>query len=485
VTESVVEIDRMPLTFLVAAAPGRAERVSRRVRDAVTGALPQALASACGRELDRDASYVFIDRLEVQCAVASHWADDAIAGLFAERLARALLLERDLGHALIFRDRPEFLSAFLAAAVDGGAFSRWWFAEFEGLAPLPLSACIRTVVIGEGPIAWQALARLAPETMGRVIAALGAADAERILEAVAAGPGGAAAPVTTIIDALEAAASMPRASLSHVLVAALVHVAARDSEAVSARTLSALRALAKIVEAARAGRLRGVSREATSATVLAWCDAAGLAPVERAALLDLDPAPLVAWIAALAPAGAAASTAPEGLSFDFTPFGGALVLCVVLVRAGWWAAWRDTLHAAGMGERAHPLAAWLALAVVARALHPDDPAAVERDPVLRRVFGVPESMGVSRGKRLVRLARARGRALLHETARRIPGCEGSSAEYVRAQCLSLPAAVRADGAEARLGRPPLDILLGFSGLKRASVTLPDGRALTLSEEMQP
>jgi hypothetical protein len=69
-----------------------------------------------------------------------------------------------------------------------------------------------------------------------------------------------------------------------------------------------------------------------------------------------------------------------------------------------------------------------------------------------------------------------------EFGRRIPGCRGSSAAYLRTQCLALPAAVRRDGTAARLGRAPLDVLLGFAGLKRTSVTLPDGRRIDLSED---
>lgn len=483
-SESLIAIDRVPLSFIAAASPERAERVARRVRDAVAGSLPQALASACGRELDRDDAYVFIERLDVQCAVATHWADDAIAGLFAERLARALLVARDLGHALVFRDRAEFVSAFLAAVVDGGAFSRWWFEEFDGLAALPLSVSVRTVVINEGPVAWDALARLSFESRARVIAALAVADAERILAALAAEGGGAQPSMSAIIEALDATADMPLASLPARLVAALAHVAGHDAAAVSARSLAALSAVARIFEAASAHRLRGVTGDAPIAVIVAWCDAAGLGAAERTALMDLDPAPLIARVTPHAPAGADAPAAPDDLSFDYTPFGGALLLAVVLVRAGWWKAWRETLRNGGMGERADPLASWLALAVVAHALRPDDPAAVERDVPLRRAFGVPETLGVSRGRRLVRLLRARGRALLREFGRRVPGCEGSTGEYLRAQCLSLPAAVRADGAAARLGRPPLDVLLGFSGLKRASVLLPDGRALSLAEEIR-
>lgn len=485
-TDSVIEIDRLPLQVLVGAAPERAERVSRRVRDTVARLLPQALASACGSELDRDDAYVFIERLEVQCSVATHWTEDAIAGLFADRVVRALLRERDLGHALIFHDRAEFLSAFLAAAVDGQAFSRWWFAEFDGLASLPVSSCIRTSLIAEGVLAWEALARLAPETMRRVIAALGTADAERVLAAVAATPGGTAARALAIVQALESTTGMGRPTDPRALMAAFVQIAAADAAAISSRTLIALRAVAKLIEAGRAGRLRGAPAPPSSKSgLIGWIEAAALTAEESAAVLDLDPSPLIASLAAIAGAADGVPAEPAGLPFDRTPFGGALILCVVLTRNGWWAAWRDLLRAAGLDQRAEPLAAWLALAVVARAIHPDDPGAVERDIVLRRVFGVPDTMGVSRGKRLGRRATARARMLLHETARCIPGCEGSTAAYVRAQLLTMPAAVRADGAEARLGRPPLDVLLRFSGLKRASVTRPDGRSLSLSEEMEP
>lgn len=460
---TLIEIDRVPLTIVAAASPGRAEHVTRRVRDAVARTLPSALASACGRDDDEDPAYVFIDRLDVHCAVGTHWADDVIAALFAERLARALLLARTLGHALVFRDRAEFLSAFLAAAADGQAFSRWWFAEFEGLAALPVSACIRTLILAEGAVAWEALARLSPERLHRVVSALTPPDAERLLAAVAAQPAGAAASLEALIAALDATRDVPLPTRLHRLMAALVHVARGQTGAASANNLSALRALAAIGEAAQGGGLHAIPQDASTATQIA------------------EPSP-----------------------FDYTPCGGALLLCAVLVRLGWWAAWHETLRANGDDDQADRLAAWLALAVTARALSPACPATVERDPVLRRAFGAPNerrpvpcdratkrelrhalavTMHVrTRRRRLGPLLRAVARAVLAEAGRRIPGCEGSTPAYLRTQCLSLTAAVRADGGAARLGRAPLDVLIVFSGLKRAELRLPGGRTLVLCEE---
>lgn len=505
---SRIDIDRVPLTIVAAASAGRAEHVTRRVRDAVARTLPSALASACGRDDDADPAYVFIDRLDVHCAVATHWADDAIAALFAERLARALLLARSLGHALVFRDRPEFLSAFLAAAVDGQAFSRWWFAEFDGLAALPVSACVRTLILAERAAAWEALTRLSPEPLHRVVTTLTAPDAERLLAAVAAERDGAAASLQTAIAALDATRDVPLPTRMHRLVAALVHVGRGQTSAASAKTLSALRGLAAIVEAARSGGLHGIPQDASTATVLAWCDAAGVDDVDRAVALEFDASRLVEYVAAqMAEPSFGAAPAPGGAAFDDTPFGGALLLCAVLVRVGWWVAWRDALRAAGVEERADRLAAWLALAVVARALSPGEPRRVERDPVLRRAFGAPDAPrpvpsdretkralryalavvaragGARPGRRrLGPMMRAAGRALLVETGRRIPGCDGSTAAYLRTRCLSLPASLRADGGAARLGRAPLDVLLVFSGLKRAELRLPCGRMLVLREE---
>jgi hypothetical protein len=336
----------------------------------VARALPEALAGACARALDADDSYVFIDRLEVECSIACHWPDDVIAEHLAARIAQALALERQVGDPLVFRDRPELLSAFFGAVIDGHVSGPWWFAEFGGLAPLPVSTRLRTLILEEREHALVALARLPADRLHRVLSALSNPDIERILAAIVAQSGGEPAPTRTLIAAARAS-------------------------------------------------------------------------------------------------------------------------------------WRDALRAHGHGYDADALAAFLALSVVAHALLPERPVALHRDSALRRVFGVPDrhsararesraalskalattppEAGSAGSPGLGEHLRALARALIAQFGNCVPGCSGSSAEYLRRQCLSFGAS-SGEGTAARLGRAPLDILLVFSGLKRASLVLPDGRPLVLAEE---
>jgi hypothetical protein len=501
-SEAVIEIDRMPLNFVAAASADRVAQSARRIRDAIARVVPSAIASICGSELHAGTSIVFIDRLDVQCSVAAHWSEDVVAEAFAGQLVRALAAERSLGQPLAFRDRAEYLSAFFAAAVDGHAFSRWWLDEFEGLSALPVSACFRTLIANEGALAWEALCRLSADCQRRIVSALAPADADRMLADVSRYPPGRLAPMRTLMSAIDAAMAIPLPTRSHRLIAALIQVARTDATAVCAKNLAALGAIDRLIDAARRGLLPDPPDDTGTAMMAAW-HAAGVDTSDIAIAMELEVAPLVERVRALR------SRLPEPAEdlFDFTPFGGALVLAVVLNRTGWWSGWRDAL-AAGFGEHADALAAWLALAVTARALNPRNSAAIEGDPVLRRVFGVPDALRSPSSRRDVKRALATAlsaadpavsagarprqlgsqlmcwsNALLFECGRRIPGCDGASPAYLRAQCLSFPAAVARDGSAARLGRPPLDVLLRLSGLKRGRVTLPGGPTIVLAEGM--
>lgn len=498
-----LEIDRLPLEIVAASVPERAERLARRVREALELALPDALAAVLGARLERDDACVFLERLRIDCAVGANWGDDAIAARFAECIALGFERERELGRGISFRDRAELLSAFLAATADGSSAAHWWLAEFDGLAPLPPAARIRTLLALEPDAGWEALRRLTPQVLARVLGALEEPDAERVLASL---PPSVVRelPPDALLDALRSAEECFSFAGARRRLAAVVHASRESGASVSAGLLALLDDVAALEHAAREGRLRAPLEEA-HATLRSWCETAGIDAGGRARLAALEPTRLVEQVDARrakpSEAGASAATSER---FERTPFGGALLLCAVLARLGWWRSWRDHLRARGAGAEAEPLAALLALAIAARALDPTRRAELERDPALRHAFGIPEPsarLGRANARLLLVVLRARvephgsrfvpgsmrerARALLAELARRIPGCEGSSAAYLRTRCLALPAAVRDDGSAARLGRAPLDVLLVLSGLKRARIERPDGSVLALSEELAP
>ena len=494
--DTIVDIDRMPLTFVTTPSE-RAELVWRRARDALITAVPAVLELAIEASFGDDDAYVFIDRLDVSCAIRSDWAPNVLGSAFAEPMLRALEAAwagRD--DVVRFTDRAEYLG-ILAALVIGGAHGRWWFSEFDGLRPLPVSAAVRTIVVQEGTRGWQALAQLTPDLLRQVLLALQPADVEAILHSLASGQPTVAA--TRLFDALNAAPAASFPSERHRVLFGMIDLQRSDAGPRTSGDATCLGALAALIEAARNGRLE--AGEGTIATVFDWCDAAGIDAAGRAAVLDLDVIELFARVSEdLRPSSDPATHhagADHGVAF--TPFGGAMLLAVTLVRSGRWHAWQARLERVAL-EQAGALASSVALQVVARAMLPRRPGLLERDAVLWRAFGggAPTSTRVSR--EMWQAVRAvdtgsdgapsawlslQARQLLEALAQSVPGCAGSTSNYLRTRLLSMPASVSGDGSTAQLGRAPLDVLLQLSGLTRAAVVLPDGRRLTLTEDLVP
>jgi len=501
-SEGAIVIDRLPLSIVAAASADRAERVTRQMRDGLARGLPAALQAACGRTFDDDERHVFIDRLDVHCAVASHWDDAAIARAFAQRLARALLSSAPDPGTMVFRDRPEYLAAFLVAAADGTASSRWWFEEFAGLFALPASAAIRTATIADPAAGILSLARLTREALARVLAVLTQGDARRILAAVVAA--GADGPTATLAEILAAEASAPSivdTDSARVALATVVALERTRRGTGNGRAVTAIDWLADMRRGVRAGLfapwLEGAAGDA--AALAARAAAAGIVMPPRD-LSDNDAVCVVEHLRRVNGTSAGdGARAPSESDADavvlHTPYGGALLLGALIARLGWWAEWPS----------------WLALAVAARALGgPRAAHAMAADEALRRAFGVERSgreavrrRSPARSRRAIARVvpaaatardhsvdgalRIAARVLLREFARRLPGCERASARYLRRQCLAGQAVVTIAPArvDARLGRAPLDVLLRLSGLHRAEVTLPDGRVWSLVAEDQP
>ena len=496
--DTVVDIDRMPVTFITTQSAG-AELVWRRARDAFHMEVPAALGSAIEAALDDDDSYVFIDRLDVTCAVRSDWSPEVMASAFAVPAARELTAASAGDEVLVFRDRSDYLSAFLAALAAGNAHARWWFDEFDGLGSLPFSAAVRTLVVHEIDAGWEALARLTPDLLRQVVLTLDRLDAAAMVQSLATGP--PTREVSQLFGALRGASADSLPGLDHRVLFALVGLLGSPGPSTSAGDAAALGALATIVDAGTHGRL--IAAQSSAATIASWCDSLGIDAGGRTALLALEPTEVVAGVLDEPPAGTVSHEADGGGRFEtaFTPHGGAVILAVVLARTGRWHEWRARIGQVASAEQVDAFVSQVALRVVACALDPRHPSRVARDPVLRRIFGgeTPEPRRGTRVPRAVWTALdvgpgthhraasswllAEARELLAAFARSVPGCQGSSPGYLRSRLLSMPASVSGNGGSAQLGRPPLDVLLGLSGLTRAVVTLPDGRRLAIAEDL--
>jgi len=507
-TEGSLVIDSVKLRMEAATSFDRADRTATRVRQAMRTGLQQALAEACERELEGD-GYFFIERLEVASQIAAHWNDDRIAARLAQQIGIALSKQMN-NSGLAFRDRIEFVGAYASSIVEGSAANRWWFAEFDGLGALPLSERLRTLLINEGKIALRALANISSIQRLKIIRALHEVDVRRVVEQLPNHP--CPFPPNAIIEAFEAIDGESLPSAAHAALEMFVQLVVVGSGAVTQQTAKRFELLQALIDAVKSGRLVSVDTEAAqisrsrdvaaaARSVLSrWTESIG-GDAQVAAALHAAAERIVKCVVDR-------SAKPE-VRFRHTPYGGAFLLLATLDRGGWWDAWQRELTEEVEGPDAERLLSALSLAVVAKALDPRRRRMIEMDEGLRLVFchekcpnlslskpdqrrieallgsaGPAKSIcrtttGLSKRLRLCSLA------LLTAFSERIPGCVGSTPEYIRRNLLALHAKVSSDGCDVRLGNPPLDVLLTLSGLKRAVVGLPYGRILRLQPDLGP
>jgi hypothetical protein len=494
----MLAIDRLSLHVRAAAAPGRAERLAHRLRDAARAGVERARYALAPPGAP---AYLFVERLALQCAVSSDWDDAAIGAEVARSLAAALERSFELPGTLSFRDRVELLAAFYSALADGCAWQRWWFDAFDGLRPLSASAALRTSVMNEAADGIAALARLTRSALASVLGVLTAGDAKRLLEWLAQRPA-SGAPAPFLLWPSSASLS-PYGESEARWLDALIAAERTAAGAASGATLQILRdmvALRTAAAAVGAGRrpdfpsplpvapqarlhamLSSLSLRASWVDLLSESEAHAIWQ-ELASEAETSDGTAVQAATSVR----AAAAVPESAC---TRLGGAFVLLKTLDWLGWPARWRRRLDAAD----ADALVRSLALAVVARALEGRSAARALGDPALQIALGVERPLALlwtqrsavrsalretHAGARLTPIARQ----LLAEFARRVPGLADASRGYLRRNALELSAAIERRDARCvvRLGRAPLDVLLTLSGARRGAIALP-GLHLELRE----
>jgi hypothetical protein len=519
----MLDIDVLDLAVEAATTPDRAALLLRRVEDSVGERLAAELETFSD---DGDARELFIEQLDVGCDVGAGWDPDAIARALAARLHEELNMVRKREACTVFRDRAEFIAAFV---VD-------------------------------------ALARLTEHEARRVLAALNSADAMRLLDWIGRRSGDSAPPAAQF---WAATATLPGMDIDPVRwLVALIDAERATPGAAGGAALALMEAFCTLRERARRepALFATVASDARQ-TLAQWSVACGVDP---RCMQSLDAGAAAAICADLAAAPAAGKASREEV--HCTGFGGAFVLSLVLSRLSWIDLWR---LAAGSEVDENLIAALAWLVVVKATASPKQLEQALADPALRALLGstvdpagvlaplgqrssaraidaltglaVPppedgaEIVLARRGRRASALVEPHGGCvvalrpasthpasrrlgrrtspgesehvrwwtrhwarcettpgisteldealdvaslnLLRELGYRLPGCANASADYLRANLLSCAARVECDGDALRvdLGRPPLDVLLVLSGWKRAECTLPDGRRLSLRE----
>ena len=485
---AVLQCDRLCVELALGAACERAPAVESELRDTLARDLPAALAPyASGHD---DGQSLFIDRLVIDGAIGGRWEPEHVVRRVAERIAAAVSAQIDGGAGLRFRDRTEFVAAYLAARVDGHADSRWWFTEFAGYAPLSASNALRSVVMAERETGIAALTRLTPETARRVIGGMSCPDAARLVAFMRARPCDASLDLELLWNLASIVLPEDDRSVFECLVICERAVAGSGHRGCidTLRLMQGLRAAAlPVTFDPQSPTLREDWRAIASSwnLPLAWIDSASIELLRRMAVEIRGSNP---------------STEVSRIHHGR---GGIFMLLDVVVVLGWADQW-----ARSMGARRARL---LAFVVAAEALAPEAAAEIVGDSRLTELLDVDEVLASLRDSarlhsRAIRslLSPVRSRAapgsrlcrgrlsrelcgladrLLAELAQRIPGLAGSTSDYVRQKVLDMTAAIERGATEisVELGPAPLDVLLTLAGRKRRVFELPGGLIIRLRQ----
>ena len=259
------------------------ERVRADV-DLMTAQVGEALAAGLADYVDRKGGEVIlVRRIVFDCDLDTRCDVRRAAHVIAHRCATVLVrtIESGSSDVVRFPSQAAFVARFVADVAAGNAGGQWYYASFAGVAVLPTSAAIRTVLTDDSGVGRDALKVVAPGAWPHIARTLEARDATRIAEALVDEDGTSDARggvdwigVATAVDALEVAA--PVAVLALVVFAQ----ALRSGAPAGAASLAAARLLAGLIELRRRGAH-------SAARALAQGDVRGLARVDAALALEL------------------------------------------------------------------------------------------------------------------------------------------------------------------------------------------------------
>jgi hypothetical protein len=455
-----------------------------------------------------DESIWMIRRLPLDFDLALDIDNDAVAAAWAVQVAAAL--ERKLRaendpDVIRFDSRAAQIARYFVETTAGSAGGKWYFAPFEGLAQLPPSAAIRTLVCEDARESRRALFRLSSRELPAVIGQLSEADARIVLDRVSA-IGAASGPAIDLLISTFQTAS-PR-SVKESFCALLVFLeAARRQDDLGPAAASASRALARLHRLTRElppGRARSLIEHLSQGAMIRILREFGTADAEVLTPLAGSPVDALASIA-LAPPSSTKDTADR----RYTPFGGVFFLLPLL----------DELPLANFFKDTNLTRLWILLKCLGQ------PRAYPAflDPLLRDLLGVDPDLPAAAFARWQRqipcdaferfrrdlengdysrdnrscdqvgdreylvLPRAlcgskprdkamseAARLVLRNFAWRLPGFATASFRHLFDNFLDAPASIEDQPQRrvVRVGRSPLALILNLSGVSRASYVCP-------------
>jgi hypothetical protein len=369
----VVTVGRMTVNCIVPRDHPNIERVRWRLNEVAAAPLRRALEELLAPlGALRSDEVVIIRRLELSFDLDTSREVSDVARRWAARLAAQLAQSLQAGSRttgmLRFPDQAGYLARFLVDTAAGRAAGKWYYRRYRGLTALSIPATLRTALLEDSSQGLAALRSLDAAEHAPVLDALGAREARRVVETIAAGgddgggPDQAAAALLPVIAAWRASAVGFRSPWSSAL--ALLALGSIDLAAPS------LPAVARL--AAALASWVWDKREATASHIAAIDSAPALAPVfalPSTARQQLEAALGRDFVAVRVP-----GAAPPG----HTPFGGLVLLLRHVGELPIDAIWPDA--------RDRAIARLL---VLARCAGGGRYERVLADPVVQRLCGMP------------------------------------------------------------------------------------------------
>jgi hypothetical protein len=473
-------------------APGDLRvRLVEAARKLLPDAIEQSVRQWAGETVLR------IRRLEVDITLETTFEPQAFATALARAIARQLVAAEQKGSShhgddgvVCYASRAIYLAALLEALAEGRAADQWWLRDAEGLRFLSRSQAIRTAILADPRVGLEALASLAPLRRMPVLRALSAIEADRVLEGLARARTSAADFRQCAEAVARAAAEIPAdASALAIFVSAFALKPALAGEPLATATRL-------WTETDQVPRDRGIDDEATAGKQERDASPKAVAD-EQARRIQIE--------------AARKDCPPQSQSLlRFTQFGGLLLLLSDLGTsdiAGIVSTWPEvpSRTAASIGHAAlglcvgrQRLAEYLcdtlwrelfdldARCSVAALLEQLDAIPSERwaefDSLVEPLSGRAEARFLLPPRGLIGSSGARhvlaglARAATKRFARRLPGFAAASAPFLWTNLLAVPAALEhhSGGWRARLGRPPLDVLLSLARIADGGVRTPSG-----------
>lgn len=187
-TDDRLQIGKLSLEYSVCGNQATAESARQRLDRLLEKTLRQQLTGMFEPLRAAGDGLWFIRRLELAADIDLELNDRDIMRNWSRQFAQALqrnLLDQTSEKVIYFENYPQYLARFISDLANGCAWHAWYYQSFAGLRALPANMAIVTALLQQPELGLQALSGLPRADRARVINALTAQGAQRLITALA------------------------------------------------------------------------------------------------------------------------------------------------------------------------------------------------------------------------------------------------------------------------------------------------------------